>query len=312
MSAISVNKDHNLKLLKRLSKKIIKGKAFQKSEFGTGLLDMTLQGAIRKQQVRIAGFKDAPAKLLLRPTEESHASCNTAVRIFIGSEDAQHRGERVLLWSILKHRSPEKFYEVYIMKDLAGFDRRYWKTGFTGYRYAIPDLCEYEGRAIYNDVDQIYLYDPAALQSEGMSDSAVLALNSRDTSVMVMNCEKLKGVWSMEAIQAAPQGKVHATMLAQARRKNLIGNLPGFWNARDHEYDGSSSKLLHFTILHLQPWRPFPKDLRYRDNPHGKVWYTLEEEADHSGFAPEWRQHPGRPYNDMKDFFEVAYDPFTS
>ena len=50
-----------------------------------------------------------------------------------------------------------------MMKDLDGFDRRGWKTGFTNYRYAIPSLGGHKGRAIYNDVDQIYLGDQFSL-----------------------------------------------------------------------------------------------------------------------------------------------------
>jgi hypothetical protein len=125
---------------------------------------------------------------------------------------------------------------------------------------------------------------------------------------MVMNCGELDDVWTMAAIHAAPEGRVHATMLDHAREKNLIGDLSGCWNARDHEYDEAKSRLLHYTILHTQPWRPFPKDLRYRENPLGKLWQDLENEADQQGFAPGWKQQPGRPYSDMKDFFEVEND----
>ena len=140
MNATSVKMDNNFRSFKRLCKKIIKGKAFQKDEFGTGLFDLTLRGAIRKQQNRPEGSNNVPAKLLLSPVDGNRASKHATTRIFIGSEDAQHRAERVLLWSILKHRDPEKYYEVRIMKDLEGFDRKYWKTGFTGYRYAIPEF----------------------------------------------------------------------------------------------------------------------------------------------------------------------------
>src|SRR3546814_3397096 len=72
------------------------------------------------------------------------------VRIFLGTEPAQHRAERVFVWSILQARDPARRYEIYLMKDLKGFDRDRWKTGFTNYRYAIPDLAGKAGRAIYN------------------------------------------------------------------------------------------------------------------------------------------------------------------
>ena len=81
----------------------------------------------------------------------------------MGTEPHQHRAERILVWSITQVRDPARRYEIYLMKDLAGFDRRGWKTSFTYYRYAIPALAGYEGRAIFNDVDQIYFTDPAEL-----------------------------------------------------------------------------------------------------------------------------------------------------
>ena len=303
--------DTRIKYMKRLFKRIIKGKAFQKGEFGTSLLDMTVRGAIRKEQVRPEGHRNAPIKLLLKATAPPHTPGTDPTRIFIGSEPAQHRGERVLLWSIFKHRNPKKDYEIYIMKDLVGFDRKRWKTGFTAYRYAIPELAGFKGRAIYNDVDQIYLEDPAILQAEEMSGAAVLAVGSRDTSVMLIDCGIMSHTWTLAKIHASPTGRVHATMLNLAQENNVIADLPAQWNSRDHEYDLNSSKLLHYTILHTQPWKPFPMDLRYRKNPNGDLWFDLEAEADHQGFAPLWQHQSDRPYSDMKEFFEVANDEKT-
>src|SRR3546814_10615781 len=68
------------------------------------------------------------------------------VRIFLGTEPAQHRAERVFVWSILQARDPARRYEIYLMKDLKGFDSDRWKTGFTNYRYAITDLAGKAGR----------------------------------------------------------------------------------------------------------------------------------------------------------------------
>ncbi len=60
------------------------------------------------------------------------------VRIFIGSEAAQYRAERILVWSIEQVRDPSRVYEIFLMKELEGFDRGRWLTGFTNYRFAIP------------------------------------------------------------------------------------------------------------------------------------------------------------------------------
>jgi hypothetical protein len=60
------------------------------------------------------------------------------VRIFLGSEEAQQLAERVFLYTVHKLRDPARVYHVYLMKNLPGFDRRTWRTGFTQYRFAIP------------------------------------------------------------------------------------------------------------------------------------------------------------------------------
>ncbi|MDB4542879.1 hypothetical protein N9241_01410 [bacterium] len=294
------------KRLKRFSKRLMKGKPFRKSEFGTGFFDKTPRGMIGKLKSRSQGHRPVPVKLELQAQDKSRAL--DKVCIYIGTESAQHRAERVLLWSIYKHRDPDRDYEIYLMKDLLGFNRDNWKTGFTAYRYAIPGFTGYQGRAIYNDVDQIYLRDPGALLDEDMHGAGVLAVESRDTSVMLLDCQKLQGIWTLEGVKESPARGLHTAMLRQVRHHQLISDLPGHWNSRDHEYHPQSSSLLHYTILHTQPWQPFPRELRYRDNPQGKPWFELEHEADEAGFVPLWKTVANRPYGDLDEFFTVAAD----
>lgn len=282
---------------------MIKGKAFRKSEFGTGIFDKTLHGTFAMRSGRPPGDHAAPMRLDL-PAQG--ISSGEPVRIYIGTEPAQHRAERVLLWSVLKHRNPAREYQLYLMKDLAGFDRSTWKTGFTAYRYVIPEFAGFSGRAIYNDVDQIYLADPANLCDLDMGEAGVLAVDSRDTSVMLMQCDRLRDAWNADAVRANPGGKIHTPMLRRVRQQQLIDDLPGCWNSRDHEYDASSSCLLHYTILHTQPWQPFPRDLRYQTNPLASLWLDLEDEADKAGFAPAWKREADSNYEDMAEFFTVV------
>jgi hypothetical protein len=204
------------------------------------------------------------------------------VRIFLGSERAQFRAERVFLWSVEKHRDPARRYEIYLLKDLAIFSRRFWLTGFTNYRFSIPYFCGYLGRAIYNDTDQIYLRDPAELFDLAMEQAGFLSINDRDTSVMLLDCERLAAVWSLSAVRRASRQALEA----QARAAGLWGHLDGGWNARDKEFDPERSALIHYTTLHTQPWRPFPEHLVYFDNPVGEIWFALEREADAAGFQP--------------------------
>src|SRR3546814_16303411 len=77
---------------------------------------------------------------------------------------------------------PARRYEFYLMRDWQGFDRDRWKTGFTNYRYAIPHMAGGTGRAIYNDVDQVYLGDPAELFDIDMEGAGQLCIAERETA----------------------------------------------------------------------------------------------------------------------------------
>ncbi|MET0485201.1 MAG: hypothetical protein ABW216_05855, partial [Candidatus Rokuibacteriota bacterium] len=84
-----------------------------------------------------------------------------------------------------------------MLRDLPGFDRRGWRTGFTNYRFAIPELAGRHGRAIYNDVDQIYLADPGLLFDLDMGPHGYLAISPEDTSVMLIDCAGMAPVWNL-------------------------------------------------------------------------------------------------------------------
>jgi hypothetical protein len=253
--------------------------------FKTRLRHRKLRFLTHFNQRRPLGLRARPELVVLEPKEGVAPSGKPPVRIFMGTEPHQHRAERILVWSITQVRDPARRYEIYLMKDLAGFDRRGWKTGFTYYRYAIPALAGYEGRAIFNDVDQIYFADPAELFDMDMGDAGVLCINERETSVMLIDCAKMAVAWRLEQAQTSREGgHKHTFFRAQMHEKALWGALPGVWNARDSEFKEGQSKLLHYTTVHSQPWRPFPKELRYRNSPEGEIWHTMERAADAEGF----------------------------
>lgn len=233
---------------------------------------------------RPPGHRQAPL-LFCIPAEQSPID-KPPVRIYVGTEPLQHRAERVFLFALLKVRDPRREYQVYLMKDLSGFSREGWKTAFKTYRYAVPSLAGNQGRAIYNDVDQIYLHDPAEFFDLEMDGKGVLCIDDRDSSVMLIDCRIMAPVWTLEAAQHYDQHKVFRRA---AQAQGHWGRLPARWHARDSEYRPGESGLLHFTTLHKQPWHPFPDDLKYETNEVGEVWYALEREADAAGFTP-WRK----------------------
>ena len=201
------------------------------------------------------------------------------VRIFVGTESGQHRAERVFVWSILQVRDPSRAYEIHLMRDLAGFDRRRWLTGFTNYRFAIPELAAACGRAIYNDVDQIYLADPAALFDLEMGGHGYLSIRESDTSVMLIDCARMASVWTPEVVRASRRKAIEERSAPQH-----WGPLAPEWNARDEEYVPGRTCVLHFTTIHTQPWQPFPERFVYQRNPVGEVWLERERSANQAGY----------------------------
>ena len=226
-------------------------------------------------------FRADPTPVILGVRPNVTPKALPPVRIFLGTEEAQYRAERIFFYSIEQVRDPGRVYEIHLMKNVTGFDRSKWRTGFTNYRYAIPEFAGGTGRAIYNDVDQIYLADPALLFDTDMGDHGYLAISAKDTSVMLIDCERMLPLWNRRT--AASLGK-HALIDKPSSTPGLWGALDGHWNARDQEYVEGLTKCLHYTALHQQPWHPFPEVFSYHPNPLAYIWYDLERAADREGY----------------------------
>jgi len=247
----------------------------------------------RRDRERPEGFRERPEVIRLDVAPGVTPSGKAPVRIFMGTEPRQYRAERVFVWAVQQVRDPSRVYEIYLMKDLKGFDRSGWKTGFTNYRYAIPALAGGKGRAIFNDVDQIYLGDPAELFDMEMNGAGILGITERETSVMLIDCEKMIKYWTLEDAQ---HGKKHADFRDITHGNKLWAKLPGVWNARDEEFKAGESKCFHFTTLQTQPWQPFPDQLKYRPHPDGEVWFGLERSADKARFTQFTRARPSQRF----------------
>ncbi len=226
-------------------------------------------------------LRSVPEKLVFGPKPGADRGASPSVRMFLGTEDSQYRAERVFLYSVEKHRNPSRTYEIYLMKNVAGFARGSWRTNFTNYRFAIPDWAGKTGKAIYNDVDQIYLVDPAELFDLDLGTHGYLSVSAEDTSVMLLDCARMAAVWNLAAASTQDKSEL---LKAASSRDGLWGLLDAGWNARDLEYRPESSKAVHFTLLHTQPWMPSPDQYSYHPHPFGDLWHSLEREADEKRF----------------------------
>ncbi|MGY6630775.1 MAG: ELM1/GtrOC1 family putative glycosyltransferase [Wenzhouxiangella sp.] len=246
----------------------------------------------------------SPDRIVLGVRAGHRPSDKPPVRIFLGTERNQFRAERIFLWSIEKHRDPSRIYEIFLMRDIKGFSRGFWLTGFTNYRFAIPGFAHFKGRAIYNDADQVYLTDPAKLFDTPMNGKGFLSINDRDTSVMLIDCERMADAWNDHDVRRLSRKALEA----RARQAGLWGDLDDGWNARDSEYHPNRSHLVHFTTLHTQPWRPFPDQLVYFDNPTDPLWQNLEHEADQAAFMPVSATRPSRDWANLRLFLSSRPD----
>lgn len=253
-----------------------------------------------------SGMRARPECVVLDVAEGVTPSAKPPVRIFLGTEPAQYRAERVFVWSIERVRDPSRVYEIHLMKELAGFNRRRWLTGFTNYRFAIPHYAGGAGRAIWNDVDQAYLADPAELFDAEMGDHGFLAIapgGRADSAVMLIDCARMAPIWTLDGAQHRHKNALLAKALAVP---GLRGDLSPEWHARDEEYVPGHTKLLHWTILHTQPWRPLPQLFVYQRNPVGRIWHDLKRSADDAGYQVFTATRPSAQYAKLVERLQAA------
>lgn len=182
------------------------------------------------------------------------------IRVYIGTEDAQWLPTEVLKHSILtRSQSAFEFVE---LKNIPLKLQIKMYTGFSFYRFSIPKACNFEGRAIYLDADIVVLCDLKELIELNMGSHGVLArpqkhLKSYFTSVMLMDCERLKnwkvdewvtlinsGIFPYNAtMNGSPSGLGHKD----------YGPLAEVWNGLDEW--SSATKILHYTHVPTQPWK---------------------------------------------------------
>ncbi|MCZ6500105.1 MAG: ELM1/GtrOC1 family putative glycosyltransferase [Gammaproteobacteria bacterium] len=259
---------------------------------------LKLPATIRATQVR------AEPDVIVLPVRAGVPPCGKPpVRIFLGTENAQYKAERVFIWSIEQVRDPARVYEIYLMKHFRGFSPRFWLTGFTNYRFAIPHFAGKTGRAIYNDVDQIYLKDPAELFDLDMNGHGYLAIDPGDISVALFDCEKMAQIWTLDDAQ---KGRKNPLLARASSTQGLWGKMAGIWNARDREYVPGQSGVLHYTAMHKQPWHPFPNTFVYQANKVADVWFDLEQSANDAGFQVFSRKNPSQAFRDL---CHIAQDP---
>jgi hypothetical protein len=194
-----------------------------------------------------------------------------STKIFIGSssngEDAEI--EEILEYSLRKnyhHTDPLEF--VWMRQTNKpwsywhGFKTSKWSTPFSGFRWAIPEFCGFQGRAIYMDVDQINfrnirdLYD-ISLYGRPFAARRGPRFGGHEFCVMVIDCEAAREYLIPVQRQRELEDYHLRCISSFSGNEQVVLDIDPRWNC----LDGEDRKIddiwhLHWTKMSTQPWKP--------------------------------------------------------
>ena len=189
------------------------------------------------------------------------------VKIFVGTDVNGGCAEcqMVFEYSVRKHSSlPVDIEWMKISDDpdsfWSGWNTDTWSTPFSGFRYGIAEFCNFEGRAIYCDDDQVWLDDPVKLLNSTIADKDVMTGKKLPNfeirhCVSVIDCAKFgadiqQGNASIRDVIAKPF--FTEWMKQQTFPKTTI--VDDRWNC----YDGENMKIEDIGLLHFTDMRSNP------------------------------------------------------
>ena len=200
---------------------------------------------------------------ILKITDTTHFG-GTAIKVFVGTDVNGGCAEcqMVFEYSLRKHSSrPVEIVWMKISEDPAsfwhGWNTKDWSTPFSGFRYGIAEFCNYKGKAIYCDDDQLWLSDPVELWNTEIPDGKVMTgklLPNGEVRhcVSLIDCEQ----WKDQVSVPVQRRKVNNTFVEMMKRittplTHIVGDE---WNC----YDGENMpidqiKLLHMTDMATNP-----------------------------------------------------------
>lgn len=205
------------------------------------------------------------------------------IRIFVGTstngEDSV--AEKTLAYSLRKHCSQN--LEIVFMRNdatyMGSFNSSSWATPFTNLRWTIPEYCNFSGRAIYMDVDQLNLRDISELHGIDLEGKPFGAREGK-FCVMVLDCEKMQSI--LDPVSTIKKHPNYGVSIYNKIR-SLAHHIDPRWNCLDGE-DRPASDIwhLHFTSMPSQPWRPgwFKGEPRPHKRPDlVSLWERYRDEA---------------------------------
>ncbi len=245
------------------------------------------------------GNRTSPILIRLDPVADVTPVNKQPVRIYVGTESKRCRTERLFVWSLLQVRDPARCYEIYLMKDLEGFERRGWSTAYSGYRYAVPTFTNGEGRAIYNDITQIYFNDPAELFDCDMNGVAILGDDNSTSSMMLLDCQKLSEILELGTDASNNQKSGYfENQLDPAHRREL----PTDWSSHDLETEHGKITVVYQQDIANQTHSSDAERSITADRVN-----ELEHAANSARFTLFTESNPSKRYKQLLGFYETMH-----
>lgn len=148
-----------------------------------------------------------------------------------------------------------------------------WQTPFTCFRFAIPELCGFQGRAIHMDADFLVQRDLRPIFEMDMS-APVMSPHKR-TDFMIIDCSRfqeleLMDLWpSIENMRFS--GDLIADYMKMLNENMFISEADHCWESWDGKNFNDESYTIHYTDMNTQPWKPYPEYFTYPQHPSQEV-----------------------------------------
>jgi len=207
---------------------------------------------------------------------------NKPISVFVAATEAEWLPMRVLEFSIRENcSSPVEVNALYTYKRDIPLPKKLKnrpRTPFSFQRFLIPEICGYEGRAIYLDSDMLVFGDISEIWNQpfnGNNLQTVREVNNRrfpQFSVMLLDCASLR--WSIDKIvNDLDYNKLnYSDLMYHMKVARSIGkDIPSDWNSLEC-YSEGQTKLLHYTDMDTQPWVSTA-------NPHSDLWVSCLRRA---------------------------------
>lgn len=234
------------------------------------------------------------------------------VKIFIGTSSNGEDAEAEMVYEYSLRMNCSRDIDITWMRQTldanspwGGWQTEEWSTPFSGFRWAIPEVCGFKGRAIYTDVDMINMRDISELFDMDLEGKPMAArkgtrFGGHEFCVIVFDCEQMEQYLAPISRMRINPSAHHRYVRMFSGNDELVKELDMRWNCHDGEgLKPSDIWHLHFTKMATQPWRPKWFTGTPEEHPRAdlvRVWEGMRDSAKANGYSIKIPNTPYVPY----------------